>query len=459
VSGLRGLVPSEARAQAFPARRFPGAFARRFFLLLFLGLIWLGPAWADKRFLFGMVAWDALALAAWLWDFRRLPRPNELELTRRWTGVPALAVPTEISIELQNNARGGIVAAVTDDAAATLRDELATVEIPVPAGGSGRAAYQVVPRQRGPVRMGRVWLRYCGRLGLAERWALAPLEQEIWVYPDLEQARRSAVFLFRSRQPAAERRRERRRGRGREFESLRDYLSGDDLRDVCWSATARRGKLISKVYQAERSQTVWLLLDAGRLLRARVAALSKLDFAVNAALCLAQVALYSGDRVGLLAYGRRVQCQLAPAHGPGQLRALADALALATSEPLEADHYRATETLLRLEKRRSLIIWLTDLAETATTPEVIECALALTGRHLVLFVVVGQRELAELAAARPSAPREMYHYAAAQEVIQQRDLLLRRLRIRGALAVEIEPAELSLAVINRYLEIKDRSLL
>jgi uncharacterized protein (DUF58 family) len=409
--------------------------------------------------LLGMAVWDAMAFLALAWEFFRLPRAQELEVVRRWSGPVALSLPSRIALELRNHSRSDIAATVMEDASTALSSEPVMLELSVRAGGMGRALYDVQARERGVARMGRAYLRYCGKFGLAERWAVAPIEQEVWIYPDLEQARRSAMFLFRSRQPEAERRRERRRGRGREFESLREYRAGDDYRDVCWTATARRGKLISKVYQTERSQTVWLLIDAGRLLRARVGELSKLDFAVNAALCLAQVALYSGDRIGLLAYGRRVQRRLAPAGGAGQLRALADALALVQSEPLEADHYRATETFLRLEKRRSLVIWLTDLAETATTPEVIECASALSGRHLVLFVVVGQRELAELSAARPSVPREMYRYAAAQEIIQQRDLLLRRLRLRGALAVEIEPAELSLAVINRYLEIKERSLL
>jgi uncharacterized protein (DUF58 family) len=455
----RHLLPPTALARALPYGGFSGAFGRRFFLLLLLGLIWVGPAWADQRFLLGMAVWDVMALLAWGWEFLRLPRPQDLEAARRWSGPVALSLPTQITLELTNHSRCDMVATVMDDAAPALRSEPAILEIRVPAGGAGSASYGAQARERGVARMGRAWLRYRGRFGLAERWAVAPIEQDVWVYPDLEQARRSAMFLFRSRQPEAERRRERRRGRGREFESLREYRAGDDYRDVCWTATARRGKLIAKVYQTERCQTVWLLLDVGRLLRARVAELSKLDFAVNAALCLAQVALYSGDRIGLLAYGRRIERRLAPGNGPGQLRALADSLALIRSEPLEADHYRATETLLRLEKRRSLVIWLTDLAETATTPEVIECATALSGRHLVLFVVVGQRELAELTAARPGVPQEMYRYAAAQEVIQQRDLLLRRLRLRGALAVEIQPAELSLAVINRYLEIKERSLL
>ncbi len=123
----------------------------------------------------------------------------------------------------------------------------------------------------------------------------------------MEEAQNMRIYLIRSRQIELEKRLKRQRGHGREFESLRDYRDGDEFRDICWSATARRGKLITKVHQIERSQTIWLVLDAGRLLRARVDRLTKLDYAMNAALSLAQVAFYSGDRVALLAYGRKPQ--------------------------------------------------------------------------------------------------------------------------------------------------------
>ncbi len=150
---------------------------------------------------------------------------------------------------------------------------------------------------------------------IAERWAIAPLTQTVRVYPNLEESKQDTIYLIRSRQIAMEKRHQRQRGQGREFESLREYREGDEWRDICWSATARRGKLISQVHRIERSQTVWIVLDAGRLLRARVLGLSKLDYAAGAALSLAQVALYSGDRVAMLAYGRRVQQRLPPGAG------------------------------------------------------------------------------------------------------------------------------------------------
>ncbi|HET6373617.1 MAG TPA: DUF58 domain-containing protein, partial [Candidatus Polarisedimenticolia bacterium] len=256
-----------------------------------------------------------------------------------------------------------------------------------------------------------------------------------------------------------ERRIKRRYGTGREFESLREYRPGDQWRDICWTATARRGKMITKTYQTERNQAVWLVLDTGRLLRARVMGLTKLDHAVAAALSLAQVALYSGDRIGLLAYGRRPQQRLGAGRGSSHLRALVERLALVRAEGAEADHGRAARVLLEAQKHRSLVVWLTDLAETASEPEVIESASRISARHQVLFVAIGQPEIQELVAQAPESTTQMYRYVAALEMIERRDLLLRRLRERGAMALEVDPGGLSTALVNKYLEVKERSLI
>ena len=173
-----------------------------------------------------------------------------------------------------------------------------------PAGSDG-SNIRVTPRERGDALMGGVVLQWRGAWGLVERSGIAPLEQTARVFPNLQEGRHEALYLIRSRQISIEKRRARRIGAGREFDNLRDYRPGDERRDVCWSASARRGKLVTKVYQPERSQAVWLLVDAGRLLRARIGRQTMLDQTVTAALTLAQVVLASGDRVGLLAYGRR----------------------------------------------------------------------------------------------------------------------------------------------------------
>lgn len=453
------LAPPEVSARARPHGRLPFAFGERFFVLLLVGLVWVGPAFWRVSMLYGMLAWDLLLLAVWWMDLRALPRPEQLEVTRRWNAPAALSVAGRMEIVLRNSGQGTIRAAIMDDVPVALRSEPALVVIAAAGEGEGSAAYEFTPLERGDVRLGAAYLRYQSPFRVAQRWAQADLGQRVRIYPNIEEARRHAIYLVRARQIEMEKRLTRHRGLGREFESLREYRAGDERRDICWTATARRAKLVTRVYQAERSQTVWLVVDAGRLLRAQVAGLTKLDYAVNAALTLAQVALYSGDRVALLGYGRKPQQLLPPGRGPVQMRHLLEQLALVRGETAEADHLRAAETLMREQKRRSLVVWFTDLAETAMTPEVVESAMRLMPRHLVLFLVMGEPELRRLATQLPENPDAMYESTAAQEVIHRRELLLSSLRQRGALALEIAPAGLSTLVVNQYLRIKEKNQL
>jgi uncharacterized protein (DUF58 family) len=327
------------------------------------------------------------------------------------------------------------------------------------ARGEGAATYRIRPAQRGDAVLGSCYVRYQSVLRIAERWVRAPIEQSVRIYPNLDEAKRHSMYLLQQRQMAAEKRRTRLRGIGREFESLREYQQGDEYRDICWTASARRAKLVTRLYQMERSQTVWIVVDSGRLMRTRVGELSKLDQAANAALSLAQVALYSGDQVGLIAYGRGIRHQLPAAKGSAHLRQIIDRLAMVHEEVSEADHLQMAGRLLTDQKRRSLIVWLTDLAETAMTPEVIDAASMMMPRHLVLFVVIGQPDLGELARKTPRSESEMYRVVAAQEMVHRRELLLARLRERGALALEVSSGAVSPALVNSYLQIKERSLL
>jgi uncharacterized protein (DUF58 family) len=337
---------------------------------------------------------------------------------------------------------------------------------------AAKVRYRITPRERGDWETGWLYVRYRSPLGLAERWARAPLTQTVRVCPALRTSEEQQIFLARSRQIDLQLRQARQRGLGRDFESLREYREGDDLRDVCWTATARRGSLITKQYQTERSQAVWIVLDCGRLMRTRLIgpgaeslapefadlAHSKLDHACATAVALAQLALYSGDRVGLLAYGQNVQQRLLPGRGAAQLRQVIELLAQARAEASEADHLRATAMLNRMQPRRSLILWVTDLAESAMRPEVIEGALQLLRRHVLLFVAMAQPEVERISSARPRNVTEMFRAAAAQEMTGRREMLLARLREQGALTLDLEPERLTSAVLNQYLAVKERAM-
>ncbi len=465
MNSVSTFIPPVVTARAHSAGRFRIGFGTRFFVALLIGLVWVVPAAWSPRLIAGMFVWDGLFLLLWLQDLLRLPKPGELELQRVWHSPPSLGVRSKVSVELHNFGQRPVFARVIDETPRALRREPPFVELAAPAGISASAGYEIVPAQRGDLPIGKLFVRYQSALRLAERWAVAETSAIVRVLPNLEQAKQQTLYLIRTRQVAMERRRRRLRGLGREFESLREYRTGDEFRNISWTATARRSKLITRVFQVERSQTVWIVLDAGRLLREQIVRggaalrLSKLDYAVDAALALTQVAMHSGDRVGLLAYGREIQQNRSAGRGAPHLRSMVESLAQVHSEPYEADHGRAAHALLSEQHRRSLIVWITDLAETAGTPDVVEYALQMTRRHLVLFAAVGQPDLNERVARRPESEEEMFRYIAAIEIVQRRELLLRRLRQRGVLAMELMPGALAASLVNQYLDIKDRGLI
>lgn len=461
------LHPDSVRAQCKPRGHLAFGLTPRTIWLLVAGLALALPGFWAAWLGYGMLVWDALVLIAAAWDGMRLPAPASITVERSWSNAPSLASSTEIEIAVEQVGETILECRVVDDLPEALVGVPVTHSLRVFPRVRTALRYQIEPRERGDVATGAVYLRYRSLLGLVEKWAMAPLEQAVRVYPALRQGEDQEIFLARGRQIDMQLRRCQERGMGRDFESLREYLEGDDLRDICWTATARRGQLITRRYQTERSQAVWIVLDAGRLLQGRILdntdgqqrrGFSKLDYACSTAVALAQLALYSGDRVGLLVYGQHVQQRVLPGRGLAHLRMIVEALAQARAEPSEADHLRATATLNRWQPRRSLVLWITDLAETAMRPEVIDGATQLLKRHVLLFVAMAQPDVAAIAKARPRNVDEMFRTAAAQELAMRRDLLLARLREQGALTLDLDPDRLTPAVLNQYLRVKERAM-
>jgi uncharacterized protein (DUF58 family) len=514
------LHPGPIRAAFEPRSRWAFGLTPRAISLLLVGFLGLIPGFWEARLAYSMLAWDTIVLVFAILDGLRLPAAKSLTAARTWSNAPALDSETEIELTIENHGKLILECRLIDDLPQALVAHPATHRLTVFPRVPASLRYRVQPQERGDWQTGWLYIRYRSGLGLAERWARAPLTQTVRIYPALRTGEEQQIFLARSRQIDLQLRQARLRGLGRDFESLRDYREGDDLRDICWTATARRGGLITRQYQTERSQAVWIVLDCGRLMRSRVAIPSpasqsgfvrgasvhdfrppgqdfkvsghdfgradtlpgqtgasapagqprgsqttdptpphsKLDYACTTAVALAQLALFSGDRVGLLAYGHGIQQRLLPGRGAAHLRQLIESLALVHAESGEADHLRATATLNRLQPRRSLILWVTDLAETAMRPEVIDGAAQLLRRHVLLFVAMAQPEVESIAQARPKSVDQMFRAAAAQEMAARRELLLARLHEHGALTLDLNPEALTSSVLNQYLTVKERAM-
>ena len=318
--------------------------------------------------------------------------------------------------------------------------------------------YMVTPLRRGDYRFGEVHVRAESWLGLATLAGLAPLAEEARVYPDVQGVKQLGLAArFRDMQ-ALGLKVIRREGGGREFEKLRDYVHGDSLREIDWKATARRNKPITRVFGAERSQTLLLCVDAGRLMAARSGELSKLDHAINAALLLAYSALKGEDRVGLVVFADGVKLFLEPARGAGQYRRILQALYGVEPALCHVDYEAFTKAVLTRVKKRSLVAIFTDLYDRESGQPLVACTKVLRRRHLPLCITQSDDHLEGMRRAVPGTTDALYERAVATEALREREVLKGELAREGAHVLDRPPERLTVDAINAYIELKQRGL-
>jgi uncharacterized protein (DUF58 family) len=252
------------------------------------------------------------------------------------------------------------------------------------------------------------------------------------------------------------------RGGDNEFERLREYRRSDDFRAIDWKATARRQRLIAREYQQERNQTVMCLLDGGRLMTAESAGLTHFDHALNATLMMAHVASRGGDQVGLLAFDAAVRTYVAPTGGKHAPQRVLEASYDLHPALVEPDFEAAFGHLARRLRKRALVVLFTQIVDDVSGAAVLRLVRGLPGRHLPLVVLFRDPDLDRLAEpVRPDAPDapDLYTRAAAAELLDLRERLVRDLKAGGALVLHVAPRELTPALVNRYLSIKAQHLL
>jgi uncharacterized protein (DUF58 family) len=279
------------------------------------------------------------------------------------------------------------------------------------------------------------------------------------VYPNMRRAREAELKALGARSVVSSHRKTSWRGEGREFESMRDYVRGDELRHISWTATARRGKLTTRQYQIERDQTILIALDAGRLMTARIEQETKLDSAVHASLALMSAAARAGDNSGLMVFGRRIISYLPPSRGRDHLDAALEALHGVEPEMIEPSYARAFEFVSANTKRRSLVVLLTDLVDEEGSKELLTSLHLLRPRHLPLVVTIADRDLKAVVRKTPSTVRELFTQSVSEEIIHHREAALRMVESQGGLALDVTAAALAPMLLQTYMRVKERGLL
>ena len=392
-------------------------------------------------------------------DIALLPGRSGYRVRRVMPEPFSLGEHEEVKVVIENSAAAGLLATIADHAPADLTPQPREVAGKFDRNGRLELTYSTSSPRRGAYKFGPVDLQVSRRDGWWRRQVRLQHPHEVAVFPNVVAIKRMQLTLRRGLRVMAGLRRARPPGASTAFAGLRDYVRGDDIRRVSWTATARRDHPVVVEVEAERGQQVMIAIDCGRLMTAPAGELEKLDHAINAALMLAWVAQAYGDRVGLMTFDDRVTSFIKPERGSAQLRRITEELYAVKPEYVEPDFGHAfTHLSLRLG-RRSMVVILTDLQDPEASKELVAHCLRLAARHLVLVVAMSDPSVVNARQALVTTSSRAYEWAAAEEFMASRRESFELLRRGGVLGLDVVAGNLSPALVERYLELKERALL
>ena len=435
-------------------------FSKLFYVLLAVGFVPLSLSWNRPMLRWGTLAYDLTLIAIAVFDAWNSKLPEKVRIERHFGGRFAVGAETEVRIEIANHTARDTRLVVKDEYPPQMKlNGAREARLNIEAQTSAALVYGLTPPKRGRFEFGLMAVRYLSRWRLAWRQDRLGQPVAVKVYPNMRRAREAELKALGARSFVAARRKSQWRGEGRDFESLRDYVRGDEMRHISWTATARRGKLVTRQYQMERDQTILIALDAGRLMTARIENETKLDSAVHAALALMSAAARAGDNAGLLVFGRRIKTYLPPKRGAEHLDAALEALYSIEPEMIEPSYSRAFEFVSANSRRRSLVVVLTDLVDEEGSRELLTSLKLLRPRHLPLVVTIADRDLKAVVRESPENEREMFTQSVAEEIMHLREAALRLVESQGGLALDVTAAVLAPKLLETYLRVKERGLL
>ncbi len=403
---------------------------------------------------------DGALLGLLLIDALFVPWGRRLRAERVCDHIFSAAYPHRVLLRLvvSGGLRRRFRARISDDCRENMRREEELHEVALETGVN-EIEYRLRVMRRGRYTLDRVYVSIFSQLGLCRRVLRLPCRSEIAVYPDLKAVSRYMLLARKSHLGLIGIRRMARAGGENDFERLRDYQRGDEVRRIDWKASARHDRLIVRTYQVTRNQTVIFLLDCGRMMTAETDGRSMLDYALDAVLLLARIALDQGDRVGLLAFDSHVLRYVAPASGAGHHRRLVRAGFDLFPSYRESNYDLAFGHLNRVSRKRSLVCLVTSVIDDMNAALMESYLGAIAGRHLPFAVLLQYPDLSRLMERPPTTTDRLFWQAAAADFLLWRDRVVERLKNRGVLSIEALPQQLTADMINEYLRIKARKLL
>jgi uncharacterized protein (DUF58 family) len=322
--------------------------------------------------------------------------------------------------------------------------------------GSFELSYFIKPLERGNYKFGFSQLFITTRLGLVWRRVATASHSDVKVYPSFVQMRKYALIAQSAQQAETGNRQLRKIGHSLEFEQIKEYVTGDDIRSLNWKATARKGALMVNHFVDERSQQVYVLLDKGRLMKMPFKGLTLLDYAINSTLVLCNVCLHRQDRFGLISFSHKPGSVLMAQRNPVQLNHVLESLYKQETDFLESDFEKLYLQVRTYIKHRSLLVLFTQFESMGGMKRQLPYLKQMSKHHLLMVVFFENTELAELATEQVNDMQGIYTKTIAEKYVFEKKMIVKELQQHGILAVLTSPEKLTIQAVNKYLELKSK---
>ncbi|MGE4283596.1 MAG: DUF58 domain-containing protein [Clostridia bacterium] len=400
------------------------------------------------------IIYNTALVGLYLLDGKISPKHEEFVIERIYKDIFEIGKEKSIIVQVSNNSRRTVFIRLKDTVPADLRAKGEPITLICAAGEISAGSYTVRPLKRGSYDFGNIFVRYTGALGLCTKQFQVLSGEVISVYPDLYPVKKYHLLCGKKLLDHNDAAVHKVFGIGTDFQYLREYTSDDEYRRINWKATARNNKLITAVYDVEKNQNVIVCIDTGRTMISQAGRMTRLDYSIESALVLVQVAIDKGDQVGLIIFGNEVMQFIKPAKGTAQMRKILQAVYGVQPEYYESDFSELVSYLQTYQRKRSLICIFSHPKDEESCKEITAVLQPLNKKHVLLMVSILNPGLNEMLDKPVQNMQDIYAKAAAVYRIGTEQHASTIMARRGIVNIMTEPHRLTPEVVNRYIAMK-----
>lgn len=432
---------------------------RPFYLLAGIGLLFMFSYWVDFLYpvsviLLWLMLLATLGDAVWLFASSKGITSNRFLPDKLSNGDP-----NPVSIQVTSGYRFPVDLEIIDELPAHFQKRDFLLKLRLESFDTRQLVYELTPLQRGNYVFGYLHVYVCSPLGLIRRRFSFDQGQSVKVYPSFIQMRKFDFLASDKNNLTYGVKRIRRLGHSMEFDRIKNYVAGDDVRAVNWKATAKQSDLMVNQFQEEKSQPIYMLIDTGRVMKMPFAGMTLLDYAINSSLAFANLALKKKDKVGMISFSNRIHQALPASNSRSQLRGLSEALYPIATQFHDTDFGLLYGTVKRKVPQRSLLILFTNFEHMGGLLRQLPYMQGLARKHLLVVVIFQNTEMRELLDSPAGDLSGIYRKTVAQKFDVEKRQMVLELGKRGIQAILTPPEELTVNAINKYLEIKAKGML